>query len=503
VGGRWRFAAALFVACSTIVPALMRPAPAAHACAFVDPPLTYETTEDRKLYMQAMELAGFDMLFPKDKFFSQPSIAVGARESRVSSPDVYVPPTLLKAISWIESSSSQGAPDLPFGAIGPALVAFDCGYGIAQVTSGMTVPLGENNQPTDEQALVATHFAYNIGRGAAILIDKWNAAPEARPIVGIDTNSDPHIVENWYFAVWSYNGFTGPGANRSNHPMDPVYGGWPRTPYSCGPQSDGLGHDRSRYPYQELVYGCAAHPPMVKSAAAAVLAPSGDVSANAVRPTPTAHAAVSVASPTPGASSHPPPAVKPSSANVATVPLWQPMAATLPDLNNPYWRSPLELANFQYPYSKMDIPTPKPQHTDPTARPPDLLRVNVLGSPQLAVDRPIVLVNVRPGQSATPAEVRISNIGTGLIPWRVSSNKSWIRVSNQAGVAVGNDLPCKPGAACERTAVLRISVDPSKVLGSDAAVVHIQGLGPGGKSADIAVFIRVNVAVGVPGTTRN
>jgi hypothetical protein len=494
----WRLAAALVLALGAIVPALVRPVPAARACAFVDPPLTYETTEDRRLYMQAMELAGFDMLFPKDRFFSQGSIGAGTRESRVSSADVYVPPTLLKAISWIESSSSQGAPDLPFGAIGPALVAFDCGYGISQVTSGMTVPLGENNQPTDEQALVATHFAYNIGRGAAILIDKWNAAPDARPIAGIDTNSDPHIVENWYFAVWSYNGFTGPGANRSNHPMDPVYAAWPRTPYSCGSANDGLGHDRSRYPYQELVYGCAAHPPLVKSVDAAAVAPGGEVQANAATPTRTAVA-------TPNAGSRPTPVVKPVSAvaSALTVPLWQPMDATLPDLNNPYWRSPLGLQNFQYPYDKMDIPTPKPQHSDPTARPSDLLRSLVLGSPKLAVDRPIVLVNVRPGQSASPADVTISNAGTGIIPWRITSNKSWIKVSNQAGVAVGNDLPCKPGAPCVRTATLKISVDPTKVLGSDAAVVHIQGLGPNAKSADIAVFIRVNVAVGVPGTTRN
>ena len=449
--------------------------------------------------MQAMELAGFDMLFPKDRFFSQPSIAVGARESRVSSPDVYVPPTLLKAISWIESSSSQGAADLPFGAIGPALVSFDCGYGISQVTSGMTVPLGESNQPTDEQALVATHFAYNIGRGAAILIDKWNSAPDARPIAGVDTNSDPHIVENWYFAVWSYNGFTGPGANRSNHPMDPVYGSWPRTPYSCGPQNDGLGHDRSRYPYQELVYGCAAHPPMVRSADVAATSHVTPVASPASGSSPAAGSTPAQ----PG--SRPTPAVKPlaPSTNALTLPLWQPMEATLPDLNNPYWRAPLDLQNFQYPYNKMDIPTPKPQHADPTARPNNLLRALVLGAPVLTVDRSIVLVNVRPGQSATPADVMISNIGTGLIPWRVSSNKSWIKVSNQAGVAVGSDLPCKPNAPCVRTATLKISVDPSKVLGSDAAVVHIQGLGPNGTATDVAVFVRINVAVGVPGTTRN
>ena len=41
----------------------------------------------------------------------------------------------------------------------------------------MTTPLGSGGQPTDQQALVATHFAYNIGRGMAILVDKWNSAP--------------------------------------------------------------------------------------------------------------------------------------------------------------------------------------------------------------------------------------------------------------------------------------------------------------------------------------
>ena len=422
----------------------------ARACAFVDPPTTYETTEDRKLYLRAMELAGYDMLFPHDPFFSQGSIEVGTRNNRTNSPDVYVPPSLLKSISWIESVLTQGAPGLPFGSIGPGLVSFDCGYGIAQVTSGMTTPIGEAGQPSDEQALVATHFAYNIGRGAAILIDKWNAAPDDRPIVGIDTNSDPHIVENWYYAIWSYNGFTGPGANRSNHPMDPIYGAWPRTPYSCGPSTDGLSHNRSLFPYQELVYGCAAHPPQVQGK-----------------------------------------------------PLWPAQESTLPDLKNPYWRAPLELANFQYPYSKMDLPTPKPLHMDATPKPDLLARLVVLGLPRLSVDRPIVLVNVRPGQSATPAEVRISNTGTGIVPWRVSANKSWVKVSQQAGVAVGSDLACNQKSPCERTAVLKISVDPTKIIGSDAAVVRINGLGLGGASQDIAVFIKVNVAIGIPGTSKN
>jgi hypothetical protein len=127
----------------------------------------------------------------------------------------------------------------------------------------------------------------------------------------------------------------------------------------------------------------------------------------------------------------------------------------------------------------------------------------VLGLPRLAVDRPIILVNVRPNQSATPAEVRISNTGSGIVPWRVSANKSWVTVSQQAGVAVGSDLVCLPDSPCDRTAVVRISVDPTKVLGSDAAVVKIQGLGIGGTAAEVALFIKVNVAIGVPGTTKN
>jgi hypothetical protein len=447
----WLFAiTATLAAAATLMPAPNRSIPAATACAFPQPPTTYETTEDRELYMTAMELAGHDELFPGDPFFSQRTIDVGTRQNRRNDNDVYVPPTLLKSISWIESVSTQGAVALPFGAIGPALVSFDCGYGVGQVTSGMTAPTGEGGQPSDEQALVATHYAYNIGRGAAILIDKWNSAPENRPIVGIDTDSDPKIVENWYYAVWSYNGFTGPGANRSNHPMDPVYGSWPRTPYSCGPANDGLSHNRSMHPYQELVYGCMAHPPKVQGNE-----------------------------------------------------LWEPLEATLPDLQNAYWSAPLELSKFKAPYNQMDMPTPKPSHEDETRAPSDSDRDEIIGNPRLSVDKPIVLVNMRPGQSASPAELLISNEGTGIVPWRVSANKPWVSFSTLAGVAVGDDLTCLPSSPCERTAELRISVDPKKVTASDAAVVTIKGLGVNGKIVEVAVFIRVNIAIGVPGTTKN
>jgi hypothetical protein len=420
----------------------------ADACAFDNAPDTYETTEDRRLYNAAFDLAGHNMLFPGDAFFSQRTMGVGLRNARTTTGELYVPPTLMKAIAWIESRTTQAASGVAFGSVGPVLVSFDCGHGIGQVTSGMTAPLGEGGRPSNEQALVATHYAYNIGRSMAILVDKWNAAPAGRPIAGIDTNSDPKIVENWYYAVWGYNGFTGPGANRSNHPMDPVYAPWPRTPYSCGPANDGLSHNRALHPYQELVYGCMAHPPRVQ----------GQL-------------------------------------------LWQPLEATLPDLNNPYWKAPLALENFRFPFSNMDMPTPKPQHTDPTARPNPIARLAVLGQPRLALSSPIVAVGVRPGQSATGAELTISNTGSGVLPWRVTANRPWVTVSEDAGVALGSDVPCAPG--CSRTTRLRISVNPRQVLGSDAAVIRIEHMGLGGATREVALFVRVNVALGVPGTAKN
>jgi hypothetical protein len=183
--------------------------------------------------------------------------------------------------------------------------------------------------------------------------------------------------------------------------------------------------------------------------------------------------------------------------------LWEPLDASLPDLNNPYWRAPLDLANFRYPYAAMDMPTAQPSHEDATPKPTLVHRFAVLGIPNMVVQQPIVVVNVRPGESATPAEVRISNSGSGIVAWRVTANKPWVTVSQVAGIAVGDNLPCLPSSPCDRAATLQISVDPDRVLGSDAAVVTIRGIGHGGRIHDVAVFVRANVAIGIPGTTRN
>ena len=219
----------------------LQPADGARAdgCAFPFTPTTYEGLRDRKLFLDTIDLAAFDMLFPGDPYFGLPPIEVGGRNSGRETEPGKVPPVILKAIAYIESAIAQADGTTPFGSIGPALVAFDCGHGVTQVTTGMTVPTGEAGRGSPQQALVATHFAYNIARGAAILIDKWNEAPEENPIVGSNTGAFPALLENWYYAIWNYNGFTGPGANRSNHPMDPIYGSWPARRTAAGPSRTG------------------------------------------------------------------------------------------------------------------------------------------------------------------------------------------------------------------------------------------------------------------------
>ena len=424
-------------------------APRVTACAFSVAPTAYEGPKDRSLNLKAMDLAAYNMIAPGNTFFGLPRIEKGLREKR-SSVEPVIPPILLKSISWIESVTTQTTRDAPFGGIGPALISFDCGHGVMQVTSGMTVPLGTDGFATPDQLLVATHYAYNIARGAVILADKWNAAPDYRPIAGTDTDSDPSIVENWYFAVWSYNGFTGPGAKRSNHPMDPVYGAWPRTPYSCGAANDGFGHNRGSYPYQELVWGCATRPPVVDGRQ-----------------------------------------------------LWAPFELSLPDLNDPRWRNPLQLANWKSPYVGMDMPTPLPSHVDATPQPPTSILYSILGLPKLGVYKSNISITVKDDGTAEPQEVEIGNAGTGVLAWGATSSASWLSVSPAAGVAIANDVYCSTGDQCERDGKLTLTVNPSGLRnGSQRATVRVYS--PQTKDTQtITVTIASVGKTGVPGIVKN
>ena len=49
-----------------------------------------------------------------------------------------------------------------------------------------------------------TDIDYNIAVGADILVTKWGYAPSVFPVIG---DGDPRCYENWFFAVWAYNGW--------------------------------------------------------------------------------------------------------------------------------------------------------------------------------------------------------------------------------------------------------------------------------------------------------
>ena len=76
------------------------------SCVFPFTPTTYEDLRDRQLFLETIELASFNYLFPGDPYFGLPDIEYGPRDARTTMPG-FVPPVLLKAISYIESSITQ------------------------------------------------------------------------------------------------------------------------------------------------------------------------------------------------------------------------------------------------------------------------------------------------------------------------------------------------------------------------------------------------------------
>ena len=100
-----------------------------------------------------------------------------------------IPPKILYAVAWQESTWRQ------FTTAGDPLISGDGGIGIMQVTS---IPSG-----VDVDRL-KTDIAYNIDVGASILAEKWTYAPSVFPVIG---QGDRRCYEDWFFAVWAYNGW--------------------------------------------------------------------------------------------------------------------------------------------------------------------------------------------------------------------------------------------------------------------------------------------------------
>ena len=152
----------------------------------------------------------------------------------------HFPCHVLQAIAMQESGWKQFCvPDIPASEVGKperTIVAFDCGYGIGQVTTGMHV--GET--PSFDRARVASDPTYNLATGTLILRDKWAVAK----CVG---DNNPDLVEDWYTAAWAYNGLA-----YSNNPNNPALTA------NRGPYDPNVG---GSYTYQERVFGWMEHPP--------------------------------------------------------------------------------------------------------------------------------------------------------------------------------------------------------------------------------------------------
>jgi hypothetical protein len=334
---------------------------------------TWEAGDYKTRYSAAMDLAGANQLFPEQPGFALPRLETGDRGAGSGTTvDPYVPPVLLKAIAYIESGWAQASYDplVQYGQTGPALVSADCGYGLMQVTSGMQNVSGI---PSVDQAMIGGHYAYNIARGAQILAGKWNEGPEYRPVVG---SRDPHVIENWYYALWAYNGFA-----YRNHPLNPGYDP-ARPPYDCN------GSTPRNYPYQELILGCVANPPLRDG-----------------------------------------------------VPLWQAQPVTLPNLSDPAYSGPLDINNwnacsFELNCAAMDIPTPADAHIVNAA--PETDRNTLLGAPSLAGNPPSLSLSSDGGPAQ--ASVTVTNGGTGLGAWRARSDTDWLKVSRVQGISQGVDM---------------------------------------------------------------
>lgn len=111
---------------------------------------------------------------------------------------------------------------------------------------------------------IAGEWQYNLGAGVNVLINKWNwmAEPTVRQIAAHDHT----VPECWYYAVTSYNKWNlCNDPNRNYWVTDPNLGCAEPEPFdprrAPSPQEAPPGDPYSEhYPYQERIWGWAAHP---------------------------------------------------------------------------------------------------------------------------------------------------------------------------------------------------------------------------------------------------
>lgn len=399
---------------------------------------SWEVERSRSLILDAQSLAAANRLFPDDAEFALPALEVEAAGAIVEDPEAAIPAAILNAIGWIESKANQTKIDVDYGKSGPALVSSDCGYGIMQITTHF---VNNDEPPTRFEALVGTHFAYNVAAGAKILADKWN--DPFFPTVGA---RDPRYIESWYYAIWSYNGWAG-----ANHPDSPEIDPFRTTPYPCDERRNG-------YPYQELVLGCIVNPPEV----------DGD---DLWPPSPVRLPDPSLAGP------------------------GQPLHYSR-FLNG--WTE-LRLGGRVHggsPFAPMDMPLPTGAapygDSSSAAVSPDAARARVLGEPRLSLGTHSVQLSSSGAGSI--GVIVISNAGSGLLPWRVRHAPDWVSLNYDAGAALGTD-PAWTAPPSRRASRLEIEVDDDGVVaGAHRQQIRLEAMLPDGSIETRAITIELDKA---------
>ncbi|MBI5946619.1 MAG: hypothetical protein HY875_00590 [Chloroflexi bacterium] len=378
-------------------------------------------------------------------------LLAGPRADRTAAPDpaLSIPPTVYKSIAWIEAAWNNAAGSVPYGGVGPVIQSYDCGYGLGQVTSGMShtyaPPALAPGVPSARQATIGTHFLFNIAEGVRILADKWNSAPRYRPIAG---TGDPAALEDWYFAIWSYNGFA-----FSNHPLNPDRDPLRGDVYHCENETaPGYGmFFYSSYTYPERVYGCMRYPP-----------------ARDARP------------------------------------MWAAQAFLMPALTREPVSAAFNPKNFldcqEAGFSgtatacrAMDFPTALPDdpatkvddstrtHADTTAPPDPKWASTYLGAPVLSVVGPTAAtLNAYADGTASSTSITVRNTGKWIAPFRVRSSVPWLvarhpgdatTVSIDGGVAIGAETKVVLESA--KKVSLNIYVKDEPILTAQATIITV------------------------------
>ena len=106
-----------------------------------------------------------------------------------------IPAVLLKAIARVETSCSH------YNSNGTVKTNGNC-IGLMMVNN--------SNGGYDSNKL-KNDIQYNIEAGADVLLSKWSMS-SLQSVASVG-NMDPNVLENWYFALWAYNGWA-----QSNNP---------------------------------------------------------------------------------------------------------------------------------------------------------------------------------------------------------------------------------------------------------------------------------------------